>query len=127
MKQPIPSPDEEAAAAAALDDDTLGISSPTGAAPGEGTVQVLVRVPAQSRDRWKEAAEAAGMTLSDFVRQCCDAHAGQLLDCSHPVAYRKAYPWAEICRKCGHRLWQNSRTPGRNDPPPAFPRGTRSK
>ena len=108
-----PNPEEQAAVAAALDEVTLGVSSPTGAEPGEGTVQVLVRVPAASRDRWKAAAEAAGVTLSEFVRSRCDDAAGEVLDCQHPLAYRKTLPWAEICKACGTRLWENPRTPHR--------------
>jgi hypothetical protein len=113
VNRPEPTPDEQAAAAAALDDTTLGVSTPTGAEPGEGTVQVLVRVPARSRDRWKAAAEAAGTTLSDFVRQCCDERAAESLDCQHPLMYRKSYPWTEICTACGVRLWDNDAAPTR--------------
>ena len=108
-----PTPAEQEAVAAALDDTTLGVSSPTGAEQGEGTVQVLVRVPAQSRDRWKAAAEAKGVTLSEFVRSCCDSGAEQLLDCQHPLQFRKTLPWAVICKACGKRLWENPRTPHR--------------
>lgn len=108
-----PSRDEEDAVAAALDEVGVGVASPTGAEPGEGTVQVLVRVPAASRDKWKRAAEARGSTLSDFVRQCCDDAAGALLECQHPIQLRKTFPWAEICRGCGKRLWENPRTPHR--------------
>lgn len=113
MNQPEPTPSEAAAVAAALDDTGLGVHTPTGAAPGEGTVQVLVRVPAGSRDRWKAAAEARGTTLSDFVRACCDDAATELLDCQHPLPYRKTLPWAVICKACGKRLWENPRTPHR--------------
>lgn len=113
MKEVTPTGDELAAAAAALDGDTLGVSTPTGAAPGEGTVQVLVRVPAESRDRWKRAAEAQGTTLSDFVRRVCDDSSAALLDCQHPPVLRKMFPWAEVCRGCGARLWENPRVPRR--------------
>lgn len=108
-----PTEQELAATAAALEEAGHGVSSPTGAEPGEGTVQVLVRVPAGSRDRWKSAAEARGTTLSEFVRSCCDDAAGQLLDCQHPLPYRKTLPWAVICKACGKRLWENPRTPHR--------------
>ena len=104
---------EREAVDAALDDTGLGVHTPTGAEPGEGTVQVLVRVPAGSRDRWKAAAEARGSTLSDFVRTVCDDAAGVLLDCQHPLPSRKTLPWAVICKACGKRLWQNPRTPHR--------------
>lgn len=108
-----PTPDEQDAVNAALEETTLGIASPTGAEPGEGTVQVLVRVPAASRDRWKAAAEARGVTLSEFVRSFCDDAASALLDCQHPPALRSVLPWAEICKACGKRLWENPRTPHR--------------
>jgi uncharacterized protein (DUF1778 family) len=108
-----PTPEEQAAVDEALEAVTLGITSPTGAEAGEGTVQVLVRVPAGSRDRWKAAAEAKGVTLSEFVRSCCDQHASELLDCQHPIASLKTLPWATICKACGKRLWENPRTPHR--------------
>lgn len=104
-----PTPDELAATGDALDDLGHGVSTPTGAAPGEGTVQVLVRVPAESRERWKQAADASGTSMSDFVRQVVDARATEVLDCPHPQVMRKLFPWAEICRSCGKRLWENPR------------------
>lgn len=91
-----------AAAAAALDEAGTGVSSPTGAAPGEGTVQVIVRVPAATRDRWKEAAEKSGVSMSEFVRAATDDRAAPILDCPHRS--RRVYPWAQFCNDCGARL-----------------------
>lgn len=99
-----PEPDEGvlAAAAAAIDDAGPGVSSPTGAEPGEGTVQVIVRVPARTRDRWKDAAERSGVSMSEFVRNAADDRAAPILDCPHRS--RRVYPWAQFCNDCGARL-----------------------
>jgi hypothetical protein len=95
-------PEVEAAMAEALEDAGTGISSPTGAAPGEGTVQVIVRVPAATRDRWKDAAEKSGVSMSEFIRVATDEKAVPILDCSHRS--RRVYPWAQFCNDCGARL-----------------------
>lgn len=102
--QEYPEPDDGvvAAAAAALEDAGTGVSSPTGSAPGEGTVQVIVRVPAATRDRWKEAAEKSGVSMSEFVRASTDDRAAPILDCQHRS--RRVYPWAQFCNDCGARL-----------------------
>ena len=92
----------EAAVAAALADAGTGVSSPTGAEPGEGTVQVIVRVTARTRDRWKEAAEKSGVSMSEFVRAATDDRAAPILDCPH--SSRRVYPWAQFCNTCGARL-----------------------
>lgn len=77
----------------------------TGSEPGNpATSQVLIRCMREDRERWKAAAENRGLTLSDFIRQCLNAEASNILDCSHPVNMRRYYPWAEFCLECGLRL-----------------------
>ena len=66
--------------------------------------QVLIRATPEEKDRWKAAAEKSGQSMSDFIRSCCNERSGELLDCQHPVEYRKTYPWSSTCMKCGVRL-----------------------
>jgi hypothetical protein len=77
-------------------------------APDQGketsTQQVLIRATPTSHQRWKEAAELTGVTMSEFIRDAVDAAAAELLDCPHDVQYRRWYPWAEVCLKCGNPL-----------------------
>ena len=101
-KQIQPTPEVEAAMAAALEEVGTGVSSPSGAAPGEGTVQVIVRVPGFTRDRWKDAAEKSGVSMSEFIRVSTDVKASMILDCPH--GSRRVYPWAQFCNDCGARL-----------------------
>jgi hypothetical protein len=77
----------------------------TGSEPGNpATSQVLIRCTSQDRERWKTSAENRGLTLSDFIRQCLNAEAANILDCPHPINMRRYYPWAEFCLECGMRL-----------------------
>lgn len=77
----------------------------TGTTPGNPqSRQVLIRATATDHDRWKQAAEKLGITLSDFMRGCCNERTAELLDCSHPLNQRRYYPWAEFCIACGTRL-----------------------
>lgn len=77
----------------------------TGAEPGAPAVaQVLVRTTPEERERWKEAAERRGQTLSDFMRDVVGAATAETLDCQHPLSQRRWYPWAEFCLACGQRL-----------------------
>jgi predicted HicB family RNase H-like nuclease len=81
------------------------ITPNTGTEPGNpATTQVLIRCTPHDRDRWKQAAENRGLTLSDFIRQCLNAEAANTLDCNHPLNQRRYYPWAEFCLECGLRL-----------------------
>lgn len=89
------------AAAAAQETKRLGRKSSTGAAPGEGSNQVLIRASAESHARWKEAAAKQGLSMAEFVRTAADAAAADVLDCFHEAQHRRWYPWAETCLKCG--------------------------
>lgn len=82
----------------------LGRKKSTGAKPGEGTNQVLIRASAESHARWKEAAAKTGVSMSEFIREAADKAASNLLDCFHRAEHRRWYPWAEACLKCGKQL-----------------------
>ena len=81
------------------------VASNTGAEPGAPAVaQVLVRTTHEERERWKEAAEAKGLSLSEFIRSVVGDATAAVLDCPHPLNQRRWYPWAEFCIECGNRL-----------------------
>ena len=83
----------------------LTITPDTGSEPGKpANAQVLIRTTAEERDRWKQAAETSGKTLTDFARDLLTQAAAEVLDCQHPLNQRRYYPWAEFCLKCGIRL-----------------------
>ena len=80
-------------------------TSNIGTEPGNpATAQVLIRCTPHDRDRWKQAAEHKGQTLSDYIRENLNAATTELLDCQHPLNQRRYYPWAEFCLACGQRL-----------------------
>jgi activator of 2-hydroxyglutaryl-CoA dehydratase len=65
------------------------------------TKQVLIRVSEEDHERWKEASDRDGSTLSDFLRKAANAAASDVLDCKHPRQFRKSFPWVEKCVQCG--------------------------
>jgi predicted DNA-binding protein len=71
---------------------------------GPADKQVLIRTTEPERERWKKAAEKEGITLSQFIREVLNKRANELLDCTHPVEFRRWYPWSEFCLKCDSRL-----------------------
>lgn len=84
---------------------STGRSKNTGSDPGEpASRQVLIRASVADHERWKEAAQSQGVSLSEFIRDCLNAKATELLDCSHPLNQRRWYPWSEMCLACGQRL-----------------------
>lgn len=96
------SPDNLAAAIDAVGTD-LGRKRKASGADGDQQ-QVLIRASRDSHERWKQAAEKQGISMSEFVRTAADAAASELLDCFHGVEHRRWYPWAEVCLKCGVQL-----------------------
>jgi uncharacterized protein (DUF1778 family) len=64
--------------------------------------QVMIRAAEEDHLRWKTAAEKAGTSMSDFVRDAANEAATKLLDCAH--LNRKTYPWSSRCLDCGERL-----------------------
>jgi len=82
---------------------TIGPS--TGSEEGEtASKQVLIRATERDHERWKRAAEKEGISMSEFIRNCCNTAAGDILECQHPVEMRKTYPWSERCMSCGVRI-----------------------
>lgn len=94
----------EEAMAAVADDLTLTIHPSTGAAPGEGTVQVLIRATADSRERWKRTAGLLGISMAEMIRQLADAKAVELLDCTHPREGWRTNRHGSYCGKCGQEM-----------------------
>jgi len=82
----------------------LTVHRSTGAAPGEGTVQILIRASRASRDRWKEAAARMGVSVAEMVRQLADAKAAELLDCPHPRDRWRNTRYGTSCGHCGQML-----------------------
>lgn len=90
------------AVAQALQEAGLGVTGDPVSPDGDPVVQVIVRVPETTRERWKRAAAAKGLSMSEFVRTAADGSSSEVLDCSHQSVRR--YPWATICNGCGTRL-----------------------
>lgn len=81
------------------------IPANTGTGDGEtASKQVLLRATERDHERWKRAAEKEGISMSEFIRNCCNQAAGDILECQHPIEMRKTYPWSERCLACGLRL-----------------------
>jgi len=77
----------------------------TNTADGETTnKQVLIRATELDQSRWKAAAAKKDISMSEFIRNACNAAAAELLDCQHPEHMRRTYPWSDTCLKCGTRL-----------------------
>lgn len=76
-----------------------------GGGDGEPTQkQVLIRTTEADHERWKEAAEKNGMSMSEFLRMAANDAASKLGECQHPIENRKTYPWASFCMLCNKRL-----------------------
>ncbi len=87
--------------------ETMNLSrvSNIGSKPGApASKQVLIRATEEDHARWKEAAEKSGITLSEFIREAVNASAKELLECSHPLEYRRWNLRAERCLKCGVKI-----------------------
>lgn len=81
-------------------------STNTGSKPGEPAAkQVLVRASESDHQRWKDAAEKKGVSMSEFVRECCNEAASELLECQHPTNMQRFYPWGKTCLQCGEKLF----------------------
>ncbi|MFM9026527.1 MAG: hypothetical protein ACKOQ6_00835 [Bacteroidota bacterium] len=90
------------------DEKDMTVRPITKADSGPADKQVLVRTTEEERLRWKSAATADGKNLSTWIRDSLNERASQILDCQHPMAETRFYPWATICMKCGQRLWERS-------------------
>lgn len=71
---------------------------------GTADKQVLIRTTESDREKWKQASELEGVTLSSWIRSTLNTAAKSLLECDHPMNMTRFYPWATICTKCGKRL-----------------------
>jgi predicted DNA-binding protein len=91
----------------AIDREAHGdMSMSTEVSPEDGPADknILVRLTNKDRERWKEASEKMGVTMSQMIRDTVNAKVTEIIDCSHPVNMRRYYPWSEFCLKCQHRL-----------------------
>lgn len=109
FESPAEGVDNLAAAVEQAASGGLGRKKKVGASDQSDVQQVLIRASRDSHERWKQAAEAQGVSMSEFVRSAADAAAADLLDCSHGVEHRRWYPWAEFCLKCGVQLRQEKK------------------
>lgn len=81
------------------------MSKSTQAQPGApADKQINIRVTEEMRDYWQRAADAIGKSQSEFIRDSIQSAAIEILECFHPIEFRKIYPWSETCLKCGKRL-----------------------
>ena len=66
--------------------------------------QVLIRVGETQRSQWQAAADADGLSVSEWLRQMADARWREIFTCTHPLDRRQSYPWSEFCLECGTKL-----------------------
>ena len=66
--------------------------------------QVLIRASEADHERWRDAAEKNGMSMSEFIRVAANDAAARVAECQHPIDRRKTYPWASFCLECNKRL-----------------------
>lgn len=71
---------------------------------GPADKTVLVRLTEADRERWKQASEKVGKTLSQMIRDSVNQFVQDTLDCPHPTNMRRYYPWSEFCLQCETRL-----------------------
>jgi hypothetical protein len=87
--------DMTVATKAPTDDDQDGVNADK---------QILIRATRGEHERWKRAAEITNTSMSSMVRNLVNNYVQGVIDCPHPMEYRKSYPWAEFCMKCDTRL-----------------------
>jgi len=77
----------------------------TGAPKGEqAQSQILIRATSEDHELIKSAAAHIGVSMSEFVRTTAVEKARTLVECQHPLEFRRSYPWMEVCLKCGKKL-----------------------
>ena len=94
----------EAAMHEIAEDLDLTVSTRVSDDDGPADKQILIRATEHDRERWKRAAEVEGVSLSALIRSTMNTKVTEILDCTHPLQFRKSYPWAEFCTKCDMRL-----------------------
>ena len=93
---------------AAIDREAHGdksISTEVSPEDGPADKNILVRLTNKDRERWKEASEKIGVTMSQLIRDAVNVKVIEVLDCSHPTNMRRYYPWSEFCLKCSTRIF----------------------
>ena len=93
---------------AAIDREAHGdksISTEVSPEDGPADKNILVRLTNKDRERWKEASERIGVTMSQMIRDAVNVKVIEVLDCSHPTNMRRYYPWSEFCLKCSTRIF----------------------
>ena len=80
------------------------ISTEVSPEDGPADKNILVRLTNKDRERWKEASEKIGVTMSQMIRDTVNDKVTEIIDCSHPINMRRYYPWSEFCLKCQRRL-----------------------
>ena len=103
FKQVLLASEADRLAARRVVDEVLG----GGPVPVEDEVrdkQVLIRVSESQREQWQAAAEADGLSVSEWLRQMADDRWSVIYTCVHPLDQRRSYPWSEFCLKCGVRI-----------------------
>lgn len=71
---------------------------------GPADKNILIRLTNKDRERWKQASEKMGVTMSQMIRDVVNEKVSDVIDCSHPTNLRRYYPWSEFCLKCRTRL-----------------------
>ena len=105
MNSETPQEDNLASAIDAVAEDMSLTRSRKVAKKGEtAQEQVLFRATTEDHERWKKTAERLGISMAEFMRVAANEKATKELECQHPLAFRKSYPWMEECLKCGVRL-----------------------
>jgi uncharacterized protein (DUF1778 family) len=64
----------------------------------------LVRLTEEEHERIRRASEHHGVSMQDWFRNNALKSAAEVLDCQHPIEFRKVYPWSDTCMRCGLRL-----------------------
>lgn len=80
------------------------ISAEVSPEDGPADKNILIRLTNKDRERWKEASEKIGLTMSQMIRDTVNEKVSEVIDCSHPISMRRYYPWSEFCLKCQTRL-----------------------
>lgn len=93
-----------AAVAKEAESKDKAIASELSPEEGPADKNVLIRLTGSDRERWKAAAEKAGVPMSQMIRDLVNKGVSDLLDCPHPINHRRYYPWAEFCLACKSRL-----------------------
>lgn len=93
-----------AAVAREAESKDKSISTEISPEDGPADKNILIRLSAKDRERWKQAADKMGLTVSQMIRDTVNAKVTDVIDCSHPINQRRYYPWSEFCLACGTRL-----------------------